>query len=431
MPSVVVVGIQWGDEGKGKVVDLISMKTQHIVRSQGGNNAGHTIKFGDEEYRLHLVPSGILYPHTRCYVSGGTVIDPKVLLEEIEGLKSKKVEINGRFFISPYAHVIFPFHKQLDNLYEERKGLEAIGTTGRGIGPCYADRANRIGIRICELVDKNIFEKRLRFVLELKNQELQALFHQPPLNFSKIFEEYNAYADKISHFVFNVESYISKALKNEETVLFEGAHGTFLDSIFGTYPYVTSSNTIASGVAAGAGVGPSQIDHVLGVVKAYTTRVGNGPFPTALSNKEEILFLDHKSAREIGTTTGRNRRMGWFDAVIARYGVSLNGVDSLAITKLDVLDGLEHLKICKGYRHGKDQLDIPPALVEDYNKVEPIYETVAGWQTSTKNVTKLENLPFNARRYIDRIEELCQTPISLISIGPERERTLHLNNYFN
>lgn len=430
MPSVIVVGIQWGDEGKGKIVDLLSSSAAHIVRAQGGNNAGHTIKFKEEEYRFHLVPSGILYPHNKCYIAGGTVIDPVVLLQEIEGLESRGVKVEGRLFISPYAHVILPFHKELDKLYEERKGAEAIGTTGRGIGPCYADRASRIGIRMCELVQKIIFEKRLRFLLDVKNQELQTIFKKPSLDFGKILTEYSAYGAKLLKFIFDVENFIGNALKKDENVLFEGAHGTFLDTVYGTYPFVTSSHTIAAGVAAGAGIGPSRIDHVIGVVKAYTTRVGNGPFPTALSAEEEPLFMDHQSAREIGTTTGRKRRIGWFDAVMARYGVNLNGVDSLAITKLDVLDGLEHLKICKGYRLGKDEVDIPPPLVEDFNRVEPLFETLPGWRESTTEVTELKDLPCNARKYIDRIQELCHAPASLLSLGPEREKTLHLKKHF-
>jgi adenylosuccinate synthase len=430
MPSVIVVGIQWGDEGKGKIVDLLSMNAQHIVRSQGGNNAGHTIVFGGEEYRFHLVPSGILYAHTRCYIAGGTVIEPQALLQEIEGLESKGVKVEGRLHISPYAHVILPYHKELDKLYEESRGAEAIGTTGRGIGPCYADRANRIGIRICELIRKDVFRKKLQFVLNQKNNELQMVFKKPPLDFDKIFSEYQSYGAKLLKFVFNVENFIGNAVKKQEAVLFEGAHGTFLDTVFGTYPYVTSSNTIAAGVAAGSGLGPSGIDHVLGVLKAYTTRVGNGPLPTALSEEEEGLFPDHASAREIGTTTRRKRRIGWFDAVMTRYGINLNGVDSLAITKLDILDSLPTLKICTGYRIGKEELEIPPPLVEDFDQLEPIYETMPGWQASTKEISKLEDLPGNARKYIDRIQELCLAPVSLLSVGPERERTVFLKEFF-
>ncbi|HSW87143.1 MAG TPA: adenylosuccinate synthase [Rhabdochlamydiaceae bacterium] len=430
MPSVAVVGLQWGDEGKGKIVDLLSMNAEHIVRSQGGNNAGHTIVFGGKEHRFHLVPSGILYPHTRCYIAGGTVIDPLVLLQEIESLEAEGVQVDGRLFLSPYAHVIFPYHKELDKSYEESKGKKAVGTTGRGIGPCYADRANRIGIRICELVRDDVLEKKLQFAVDLKNQELQRIFNKPSISFDAIFSEYKKHGAKLLKFVFNVESHIGAVLKDREKVLFEGAHGTFLDAVFGTYPYVTSSNTIAAGVAAGGGIGPGKVDHVLGILKAYTTRVGNGPFPSALAKEEEDVFMDHASAREIGTTTGRKRRIGWFDAVIARYGVSLSGVDSLAITKLDVLDSLPSLKICIGYRLGKKEIEIPPPLVEDFDQIEPIYETMPGWQVSTREIAKLEDLPRNARKYIDRIQELCLAPVSLLSFGPEREKTIYLKKYF-
>lgn len=430
MPSVIVVGIQWGDEGKGKMVDLLAEKAEYIVRGQGGNNAGHTIMVGKEEFRFHLVPSGILYPHTRCYIGGGTAIDPEVLLKEIEGLESRKVAVKGRLFISGFAHLIFPYHKEQDRLQEIQKGASAIGTTGRGIGPCYADRVNRIGIRLCELIRPDVFKKRLAQVLEIKNHELQALFKQDPLPFEQLFEQYSAYGKTLKDFVVEREAELSMALKEGRAVLFEGAHGTFLDVTFGTYPYVTSSSTLSAGVCGGAGVGPSAIDHTLGVVKAYTTRVGHGPLPTALSKEDEKLFLDHVQAREIGTTTGRKRRMGWFDAVIARQGVHLNGVDSLAVTKLDILDDLKEIKIATHYRLDGKKIETPPALTEDLERVEPIYETMPGWMSSTKDVTKAEDLPKNARLYLKRIEELCSTSISVASFGPERHRTLFFQPFF-
>lgn len=430
MQSIVVVGIQWGDEGKGKMIDLLSEKAQHIVRSQGGNNAGHTIMVGKEEYRFHLVPSGILYPHTLCYITGGTVIDPEVLLHEIQSLEQRGVEVSGRLFLSPYAHVIFPYHKELDKLIEKRREGSFIGTTGRGIGPCYTDRASRIGIRICELINKDIFEARLKSVLSWKNQELQLIFNQAPLDFTDLFEKYLEYGKRLKKYVFEAEEAIGIALNKKEPVLFEGAHGSFLDLVFGTYPYVTSSNTIAAGVCAGAGIGPTKIDHVLGVVKAYTTRVGNGPLPTALTKEEEANFLDHAAAREIGTTTGRKRRIGWFDAPLARCGVLLNGIDSLAVTKLDILDDLNEIKICVGYRLNGRKINAPPALVEDMEKVEPIYETLPGWKVPTKGILKVNDMPENAKKYLRRIEDLCEAPISIISIGPERESTLFLKKFF-
>jgi adenylosuccinate synthase len=430
MPSVVVVGIQWGDEGKGKMIDLLSQKADHIVRAQGGNNAGHTIKVGDEEYRFHLVPSGILYPHTRCYITGGTVIDPEVLIQEIHGLNEKGISVKDRLFISPYAHVIFPYHKDLDKLYEALKGGAAIGTTGRGIGPCYVDKAHRIGIRMGDIIRPEAFRKQLQLNLAFKNQELERVFHRPPLDFEKIYNAYLAYGEKLAPFVMQIENQLAIELKKGSRVLFEGAHGTFLDATFGTYPFVTSSSTLAAGICAGAGIGPTQIDHTLGVVKAYTTRVGNGPLPTALSEAEESLFLDHVAAREIGTTTGRKRRMGWFDAALVRYGARLNGATSFAVTKLDILDKLDKIKICTGYQIDGGVLEIPPCSAEDYEGLKPIYEELPGWKSSTSHATHWESLPKNAHRYLRRIEELCETPISFVSVGPERERTLMLKELF-
>lgn len=430
MPSVIVVGAQWGDEGKGKVVDLLAERASHIVRSQGGNNAGHTIIVKGEEFRFHLIPSGVLYPHAQSYIMGGTVIDPKVLLEEIRSLEDKGLVLKGRLHLSPYAHIIFPYHRSLDSLSEKRKGDHAIGTTGRGIGPCYTDKAGRIGIRLCELIDPALFEKRLRFVLPLKNEELQAIYHQPPLNFDTIFNEYCAYGKLLAPFVGEPERIVSKACKENKNVLFEGAHGTLLDTTFGTYPYVTSSSTISSGVSCGAGIGASKISHTIGVVKAYTTRVGAGPLPSALTDLEKSLFLDNAAAREIGTTTGRNRRMGWFDACLVRYAACLNGMDSLALMKLDVLDSLREIKICTHYRLRGKLIDYPPPIVEDLESVEPIYETMAGWNCSTKDISSFEELPKEAKAYVERICELVETPLSLLSLGPERERTVFIQELF-
>ncbi len=422
MPAIVVVGAQWGDEGKGKMIDILSEQSQHIVRSQGGNNAGHTIAVQGEEYRFHLIPSGILYPHTLCYIGGGVVLDPHVLVEEITGLEKRGIKIQGRLKISPFAHVIFPYHKLLDQMQEKRKGTLAIGTTGRGIGPCYTDKAARVGIRVCEMTQDTLFEKALRAALEYHNQEL------PSLEFKTLFEDYRSLGTKLLPFVGDVEGDLARALKKQETLLFEGAHGTFLDITFGTYPFVTSSSTLAGGVCAGAGVGPTAIDHTLGVVKAYTTRVGNGPLPSALSLEEEKKFPDHTEAREVGTTTGRKRRLGWFDAPLVRRAVQINGIDSLALTKLDVLDRLSEIKICTGYKLGKEIFSYPPASVEHLQKIEPIYEVHPGWLSSTKEITSLDGLPTLARRYIQRIEELCEAPTSFISIGPERHQTINLFN---
>lgn len=426
MPSVIVVGAQWGDEGKGKVIDLLSERAEYIVRAQGGNNAGHTIVVKGEEFKFHLVPSGILYPHAQCFIMGGTVIDPKVFLEEIQGLEQKKIVLKGRLHLSPYAHVIMPYHRMLDKLSEERKGAHAIGTTGRGIGPCYVDKANRIGIRICELIDPALLEQRLNFILPLKNQELQSIYNQPPLDKETLYKEYSALGKALSSFVGEPERAVAKACKENKSVLFEGAHGTLLDITYGTYPYVTSSSTISSGVSCGAGIGASRIDHTLGVVKAYTTRVGAGPLPSALTEQEQTLFLDNIAAREIGTTTGRNRRIGWFDACLIRYACQLNGMDSLALTKLDVLDSLKEIKICTGYRLRGKQLDTPPPVIEDLEQVEPIYETMPGWNCSTKDTTSYDQLPAQAKAYIERLSELVDTPFSILSFGPDRERTLFI-----
>jgi len=431
MKSIIVVGVQWGDEGKGKVIDLLSEHAEVIVRSQGGNNAGHTIVVGKDEYKFHLVPSGILYPHAKCFIGGGTVIDPKVLLEEIQGLSARGVALKDRLYLSPYAHVIFPYHRVLDRLYEEQKGANAIGTTGRGIGPCYGDKIARVGIRICELLQKSVLEKRLKAILPLKNLEVQKIFNQPPFDLEAILAEYVDYGSQLSSFVHDVESYVADSIEQGKKVLFEGAHGTLLDINYGTYPFVTSSSTLSSGVANGAGVGASRIDHTVGVVKAYTTRVGAGPLPTALDQEDQKLFMDNVAAREIGTTTGRNRRMGWFDAALVRFAVRLNGADSLAITKLDILDALETIKICTGYRLDGKVLKTPPPIVEDLERVEPIYETLPGWKTSTKDVSDFSQLPVNARRYIERIQELVGAPIHIVSMGPERHRTIFLQNFFN
>jgi adenylosuccinate synthase len=430
MPVVIVVGAQWGDEGKGKVIDLLSERADYVVRAQGGNNAGHTILVKGEEFRFHLIPSGILYPHTQCFIMGGTVIDPQVLLEEIKGMEGKGVVLKGRLHLSLYAHVIFPYHRMLDKLSEKSKGALAIGTTGRGIGPCYTDKVSRIGIRICELINPEFLEKRLRLVLPLKNQELELIYHQPPLDFERLFEEYSSYGKMLAPLVGEPEMIVGKACKENKNVLFEGAHGTLLDITFGTYPFVTSSSTISSGVSGGAGVGASRISHTVGVVKSYTTRVGAGPLPTALNPQEESLFLDHVAAREIGTTTGRRRRLGWFDACLVRYASCLNGMDSLALTKIDVLDFLEEIKICTHYRLRGKQMEFPPAAIEDLEIVEPIYETMPGWKCSTKDISSFAQLPKEAKAYVQRLCQLVDTPLSILSLGPERERTLFIQELF-
>lgn len=429
MPGVIVVGAQWGDEGKGKIIDILTPKATHIVRAQGGNNAGHTIIIGKDEYKLHLTPSGILHPHTQCYIGAGTVIDPEVLVFELNTLQSRGIDLTGRLWISPAAHVIFPYHRKLDLLLEQKKGTQAVGTTGRGIGPCYADKAHRLGIRMAELMDPILFPTLLKNALELKNEEITKLYHSEPISYEEIFSEYNCYAQYLAPHVTHVEDKIQKALENGENVLFEGAQGTFLDTSMGTYPYVTSSSTLAGGICTGSGIGPSHIDHTVGVIKAYTTRVGHGPLPSEVS--EEDKFLDHFTAREFGTTTRRKRRIGWFDAVLARTAAKLNGLNSIAITKLDVFDLAETIKICIGYELDGKRIDHVPYLADEFAKVKPIYEEMPGWKSKTSHLTDFAELPQEAKNYIHRLGKLTGVDISMVSVGPEGEQTISLMDPFS
>lgn len=424
--SVAVIGMQWGDEGKGKVIDLLSENAHHIARAQGGNNAGHTIVVAGKEFRFHLIPSGILYPHTKCYIGGGTVIDPSSLLAEIEGLKKHGVSHVKRLYISAYAHVVFPYHRLIDQLSEGEKGGKAVGTTGRGIGPCYTDKISRCGIRLADLLNPETFQAKLEAAVAQKNRELEKYYGHPPVAWMPIYREYLGYAKELAPFVAPVEELLFQAAKKGDKILFEGAQGALLDITFGTYPYVTSSCTLSGGIGSGIGFGPSWIDQTIGVTKAYTTRVGNGPLPTELLGDELARFPDHKASREVGTTTGRKRRIGWFDAFLLRHTICLNGADTLALTKLDILDELDEIKICTGYKHCKTF----PRTVEELNKAVPIYETHPGWKKSIRDVKIYDDLPSLAKAYVRRIEELCETPVSLISVGPEREKTLWLDRFF-
>ena len=426
MSNIIVVGAQWGDEGKGKIIDLLTSRAQHVVRSQGGNNAGHTIVIDNKEFKLHLIPSGILHEHTQCYIGAGTVIDPSVLIQEIEGLENRNITIDNRLWISSAAHVILPYHRKLDELLEQQKSSSRIGTTGKGIGPCYADKTYRCGIRMGELVRPKLLKKHLQTLIDQKNIELKTIFEAEELNFETIYNECLEYGKRLAPYISDVEYTVSKAIQSEENILFEGAQGTFLDLSNGTYPYVTSSSTVASGICTGAGVGPTAIDHVLGVVKAYTTRVGEGPLPTTFSEGED--FLNYEQDREIGTTTGRKRRGGWFDAVLVRQAVRLNSLNSLALTKLDILDRLEQIKICVGYRQGTQTLDYLPYFDQDL--LEPIYETLPGWNVSTTEMTSFDDLPENAKRFISRIKNLCLVPVSAVSVGPGRNQTIMLKDFF-
>ncbi len=429
MPAIIVVGAQWGDEGKGKIVDLLTTRCRHVVRAQGGNNAGHTLVAGKKEFKLHLVPSGILSSHVQCYLGAGTVIDPKLLLSEIEEIESHGIEVKNRLWISLAAHVIFPFHKTLDLLGDERKGEFKIGTTARGVGPCYADKANRIGLRMGDLIRPHVLKSALKNILRLKNEELEKIYRQPPCNEEEIVEEYLSYGSRLAPFVRYIENDLERAIRKGENMVFEAAQGTFLDVTLGTYPYVTSSNTTAGGVCSGAGIGPTRIDHTLGVVKAYSTRVGNGPMPTCLTEKE--LSISKLEAREFGMATKMKRRFGWFDVPLVKESIRLNGIDSIAITKLDVLDALDTIKICVAYELNGRRIESIPHVLEDFEKLKPIYETFSGWKTPLHGCSKFEDLPANAQHYLRSLESLCSTPISLISVGPERECTVMMRDLFS
>lgn len=428
MAVIGIVGTLWGDEGKGKIVDVLTKDADVVVRAQGGNNAGHTILIGDQEHKLHLIPSGILHSHTCCYIGSGVVVDPAVLIEEINILKSYGIDLQDRLWISERAHVILPYHKLLDGLMEEGKGVAAVGTTKRGIGPAYADKAHRLGIRMGELIKPELLERSLRTALTVKNNELQKLYGIEPLDFDQLYDEYKSYGDILSPLVCATEVGINESIDAGENVLLEGAQGTFLDLNMGTYPFVTSSCTLAAGLCEGAGIGPTVVDEIVGITKAYATRVGNGPFPSAVSPEE--MFLNHDESRELGTTTGRLRSIGWFDAVLISQAAMLNGIGSLAITKLDVLDKLEKIKICVAYEKDGHLLDELPFNVGDIDSITPVYEELDGWQEPTSHIENVDDLPVNARRYLQRIEELVGVPIGIVSVGPERTQTMMTMEYF-
>jgi len=423
MPINIVVGLQWGDEGKGKIIDILAEKSALIVRSQGGNNAGHTIKVKEEEFKFHLVPSGILYPHTRCYIAAGVVMDPASLLKEIDFLNNKGIITKGRLFISPRAHVIFPYHFALDAAAEE--GFGAIGTTKKGIGPAYSDKALRVGITLGDMLSPS-FKEHLFHNVTLKNRILKDIYNKTELSFEMIYEEYKKYAENLRPYINDVERELAIAIEKKEEILIEGAQGALLDINFGTYPFVTSSNTIAAGVCAGAGIGKA--DCVLGVFKAYSTRVGNGPFPTEFSEKERKLFPDNVTLREVGTTTGRPRRLGWLDLVLLKYTARLNGVTSLAMMKLDILDQAEEVKICVKYKLDGKEIDYVPFLAEDLQKVEPVYETIQGWNTSTKEARLISQLPEKAKVFLHKVEAVCNVPLQIVSVGAERDRIIWMKH---
>lgn len=420
MPAKVVFGVQWGDEGKGKIVDFLAEEADWVVRYQGGSNAGHTVVIGEEQSILHLIPSGILHPGTKCLIGNGVVLDPEQLFLEIEEMEGKGIPVQENLFVSERVHLVFPYHKILDQL-EEKKDHK-IGTTGRGIGPCYADKVSRKGIRACDLLDPGSFKVLLSRILEEKNRILKCLYDHPPLSADEIWERYVAFGKKLNPFLCEGSLLIQEALDKGKRVVLEGAQGTLLDIDFGTYPYVTSSNSCACGAWAGTGIPGWKIDESLGVVKAYCTRVGEGPFPT--EEKGGIGEWLRIKGGERGATTGRPRRCGWFDGVAARFALRVNGPHSLCVTKLDVLGGLESLKICRAYRRGKEELAAFPARLGVLGECRPIYEEVGGWEEDISSLRRYEDLPPGAQGYIAIIEELLQTKIGLISVGPERRQVI-------
>lgn len=424
MANTCVIGLQWGDEGKGKIIDILAKDYDIIVRYQGGGNAGHTLIIGDEKFIFHLIPSGILHQDKKCVIGNGIVFDPNLFLDEIEGLAKKNINVSGNLFISDRAHVVFPYHKKLDLLLEKQKGNSMIGTTGRGIGPCYTDKISREGIRIAELLNKEHFKEKLKRTVEEKNRIFVNLYNEEPVSWEDIYEEYCGYADKISPFVCDTVDLMARAINDNKKILFEGAQGTLLDVDFGTYPFTTSSNSTAGGVSSGIGVSPRQIHNIIGITKAYTTRVGSGPFPTEVDGEQGEHI--RKKGGEFGSTTGRPRRCGWFDAVAIQHSVRISGVDSLIVTKLDVLDDQETIRICTGYNNNGNLYNTFPADLDILNNCEPVYEEVSGWGEDTSKVRSAENLPEKARNYIKTMEEIVGVKVKMISVGPERSQIISI-----
>ena len=427
MSSVVVVGLQWGDEGKGKITDCLAGQADLVVRFQGGNNAGHTVVVGEEEFKLHLVPSGILYPGKLCVLGNGVVINPGVLLQELDGLRKRGVDISG-MRISDRAHVIMPYHPILDQLDESSRTIGKIGTTGRGIGPAYVDKYARYdSIRIVDLLDEVTFREKLAEIVRVKNKILEQVYEEQGIDFLRIYEEYSTYADQLREYVTDTSVLINRVLKEGKKVLFEGAQGALLDIDHGTYPFVSSSSPTAGGACVGTGVGPTRIDKVVGVIKSYSTRVGEGPFPTELP-EELVSALRDGRGREYGVTTGRPRRCGWFDGVIGEYSVRVNGVDSLVVMKLDVLDGMQTVKICTGYKYRNSVLKEFPASLKVLAECAPIYEEMPGWCKETTQARQFSDLPIQAQDYLKRISELSGAPISMVSVGWRRDETILVND---
>ena len=426
MGNLVIIGAQWGDEGKGKIVDILARDTDIVVRYQGGSNAGHTVINERGTYIFHLIPSGILYRGMTCVIGNGGVVDPGSLLEEMDRLQAKGITFGKNFAISQRAHLILPYHKAIDRASEQSKGSRKIGTTGRGIGPSYADKMARIGILMGDLLNPTLFKRKLEENLVEMNWFLERLYKVDTFQVDKVFDQYMGYADRLKNHIVDTTMLLNRAIEKNKTVLFEGAQGTHLDVDFGTYPYVTSSSAAAGGACTGTGVGPTMIDAVMGIAKAYTTRVGSGPFPSELT--DEVGRGLQERGKEFGSTTGRARRCGWFDAVVVRHATVVNGLTSLALTKLDVLDGCKELKLCTGYRYNGIIHKTMPADLDVLANCEPIYQRMKGWSTATTGTTSYKQLPAEAKRYLARIEELVECRIDMISTGSKRAETIMLRN---
>jgi adenylosuccinate synthase len=420
MPNTILVGAQWGDEGKGKIIDVLTEQADLVVRTQGGNNAGHTVFLGKKKYVLHLVPSGILRRGKTCVIGNGVVIDPVSLVGEIDGLLKMGVKVQANLKISDAAHLVFPYHRELDEQRELLKGKNKIGTTKRGIGPAYGDKAARTGLRMIDLVDPARLAERLRLKIDENNEILRA-FGAKPLAYAQVHKAYAQAGERLRPYVTNTVILLNRAMERGSRILFEGAQGTFLDIDHGTYPFVTSSNTTAGGASTGSGVAPNRMDHVIGVMKAYTTRVGEGPLPT---ENAEIADMLHAMGREFGATTGRARRCGWFDAVATRHAAMVNGIDGLAVTNLDGLDTVATLRVCVGYRAGKARFDYVPTDTEVLARCEPVYAEFPGWQTPTHNARRWKDLPLKARNYLKAIAELTGAKLAIVSVGPDRAQTI-------